>query len=120
MAGDPAAHMSDIGYNIPGGAGHDAILGTALEIATDGCNEINAVLRDIQPDNLLGNAEGHLVLDKYTGEQSGGTVNITEASGAMVIDDLMQKISTKVQVAAQLLSTANNINKTVSRIISQG
>ena len=49
-----------------------------------------------------------------------GNADIRTASGAMVIDDLMQKISTKVQVAAQLLSTANSINKTVSRIMSQG
>ena len=48
------------------------------------------------------------------------TVDISQASGAMVIDDLMQKISTKVQVAAQMLAATNNIQKTASRILSQG
>jgi len=63
--------------------------------------------------------KGGEVLWKY-GYSKGSNANITQASGAMVIDDLMQKISTKVQVASQMLSTANNINKTASRVISQG
>lgn len=105
----------------------------ALNIAGEGSNEINIVLQDIAGDNTLGN-EGSLnvsfsttdgsmtgtvqsgkdVLDIY-GYNPNTSVDITQASGAMVIDDLMQKISTKVQVAAQLLSTANNINKAVQR-----
>ena len=60
---------------------------------------------------------GKEVLDSYG---ISGEADITTAAGAMVIDDLMQKISTKVQVAAQLLSTANNIAKTASRVLSQG
>jgi len=112
-------------YNIPG-VSTDQTVGKALEVASDGCNEINSVLKDIQANNILGDDgttnngitdTGAEVLAKYNVT---GTANITQASGAMVIDDLMQKISTKVQVAAQLLSTANNINKTVSRIMSQG
>ena len=117
-----------MGYPIPV-VSNDTTVGGALEVAREGCEEINAILSDIQKDNILGNDFatsdlnpdnidcGKDVLVNYGIE---GEANITQASGAMVIDDLMQKISTKVQVAAQLLSTANNINKTASRIMSQG
>jgi hypothetical protein len=63
---------------------------------------------------------GKGVLERYGIGLDAPGISITQAAGAMVVDDLMQKISTKVQVAAQLLSTSNNINKTVSRIMSQG
>jgi len=117
-----------MGYNIPDDPNvhTDYTVGTALAVAGEGCKEINLILTDIQHDNILGNdgavdtenpASGRDVLDKYG---ILGNANITEASGAMVIDDLMQKISTEVQVAAQLLSTVNTINKTASRIMSQG
>ena len=137
-----------MGYDIPS-VSNDSVVGNALEIAGDGCDEINAILKDIQIDNILGNdvaitteasdATNHTGVetqysnDNLTGgdkiDKGGevlyqygitGEANITQASGAMVIDDLMQKISTKVQVAAQLLSTANKINQTASRIMSQG
>ena len=100
---------------------------TALDIAGQACQDINIVLRDIQgaagtgngSANVLGDcASGTAVLGKYNYLQ--GSVDITSASGAMVIDDLMQKISTSVQVAAQLLSTSNNRAKTASRILTQG
>ena len=104
------------------------IVSNALEIAGDGCNEIGLVLADVQTNNVLGDSEtsnaartvddsGRDVLDRYG---ISGNANITSASGAMVIDDLMQRISTKVQVASQMLSTANNINKSAARVISQG
>jgi hypothetical protein len=77
-------------------------------------------------NNSLDNANGQVTYAdpanvplKY-GATLTSDMNITDASGAMVIDDLMQKISTKVQVASQLLSSANNIAKTASRILSQG
>jgi len=123
-----------MGYPIPD-VSNDTTVGSALLVAKEGCMEINAILSDIQTDNVLGDkidksatstdpnnlitndGEARWVLSNYGIE---GNANITQASGAMVIDDLMQKISTKVQVAAQLLSTANNINKTASRIMSQG
>jgi hypothetical protein len=118
--------MADIG--VPSGTGQAAITTAALQIAGDGCNEIGTVLTDIQSDNVLGDkvstttandGEARAILTKY-GYSTSDNANITQASGAMVIDDLMQKISTKVQVASQMLSTANNINKTASRVISQG
>jgi hypothetical protein len=97
----------------------DQIVGKALAIASDGCLDINAVLVDIsQPDNALTGGTGS-VAEKY-GATISGSLSINTAAGAMVIDDLMQKISTKVQVAAQLLSAANNMSKTASRILSQG
>ena len=125
---------------------NDTIVQQALNIAGGACNEINLVLKDIQGGtgqgaiNVLGDSgtstgsvwnattmtftdgdgvtgSGEEVLKSYG---IGGSADITTAAGAMVIDDLMQKISTKVQVAAQLLSTANNIAKTASRVLSQG
>jgi cupin superfamily acireductone dioxygenase involved in methionine salvage len=115
--------------DIPSGTGQAAITDAALQIAGDGCSEINLVLADIQADNVLGDnvsttatandGEARPLMTKY-GYKATDNANITQASGAMVIDDLMQKISTKVQVASQMLSTANNINKTVARSISQG
>lgn len=131
-----------MGYSVNVPSTQDNIVEKAVGIASEGCNEINLVLSDIKDDSYLtGNSDtnetngasdpswkvtdtvtGHKdndVLDKY-GITLSDNLNISQASGAMVIDDLMQKISTKVQVAAQLLSSANNINKTVSRIMSQG
>jgi cupin superfamily acireductone dioxygenase involved in methionine salvage len=117
--------------DIPSGTGQAAITDAALQIAGDGCSEINLVLADIQADNVLGDdvsttattaandGQARPLMTKY-GYKATDNANITQASGAMVIDDLMQKISTKVQVASQMLSTANNINKTVARSISQG
>jgi len=128
---------------------NDTIVQQALNIAGEACNEINLVLKDIQGGtgqgaiNVLGDsgvdgtwtASTSTYVDDTaashtdginTGEEVlrsygiAGTADITTAAGAMVIDDLMQKISTKVQVAAQLLSTANNIAKTASRVLSQG
>jgi hypothetical protein len=93
----------------------DAIVQSALTIAADGVNDISTVLTDVQ-DSVL-SAGG--VRAEY-GDNSTTSLNINTAAGAMVVDDLMQKISTKVQVAAQLLSAANNINKTASRVLSQG
>lgn len=103
-----------------------AIVQSALNIAGGGSTDISTVLRDIEGDSVLGSdstasvgVSGKAVLTSY-GYASDDTANIQTASGAMVIDDLMQRISTKVQVAAQMLSTINNINKNASRVISQG
>jgi hypothetical protein len=169
------------GYNV-NCTGSDNIVQRALDIASGGTNEIEAILKDLQGGSGQGNESilgdsglgrvtvnynygwgsvsfdnvtsitqangitsitypwsggvgtsnintsniasidnpidtGRDVLNNYN---IGGNVDIKTAAGAMVIDDLMQKISTKVQVAAQLLSTANNIAKTASRIMSQG
>ena len=116
----------------------DNIVGTAVETAQEACEDISSVLMDISDDNVLGgtgfnrrpelpkpNEQDDVVTGGDVAASYGATLpstglNISEASGAMVIDDLMQKISTKVQVASQLLSTANNIAKTASRILSQG
>ena len=94
----------------------DQIVASALAISTDGCTDINTVLSDVQ-DSTLSTSD---TVPKEYGVNLQADLNISSAAGAMVVDDLMQKISTKVQVAAQLLSTANNINKTASRIMSQG
>jgi hypothetical protein len=104
----------------------DNIVSNAVIAAQDACTDISKILADIQ-DNALTGAGGATdplqgtdnVPLKY-GANLTSDMNITDASGAMVIDDLMQKISTKVQVASQLLSTANNIAKTASRVLSQG
>ena len=116
----------------------DNIVGTAVQTAQQACEDISSVLADISDDNVLGGGSiskgdpnylnpttGDVVTGGDVAASYGATLpstglNISEASGAMVIDDLMQKISTKVQVASQLLSTANNIAKTASRILSQG
>jgi hypothetical protein len=127
--------MAEGGYSIPG-VSNDSIVQKALDVAAQGVTEINSVLADIQGGTIAGDAANTLGDSGYTHEATGevvntgrevldaygvtGNVDIESAAGAMVIDDLMQKISTKVQVAAQLLSTANNINKTASRIMSQG
>jgi len=106
----------------------DTIVQSALNIAANGVSDIAAVLTDVQ-DSILSAASintepttannGGGVRTEY-GDSSAVALNINTAAGAMVVDDLMQKISTKVQVAAQLLSAANNINKTVGRTLSQG
>ena len=98
------------------------IINTALNIEQDAMDDISTVLQDVQ-DNEVGNlvltdgtTAGQDLVTEY-GYDAGTEVNITDAAGAMVVDDLMQKVSTKGQVAAQLLSTANKINQTVSRIL---
>ena len=96
------------------------IINTALNIEQDAMEDISTVLQDVQ-DNTVGDlavsgTEGQDLITEY-GYDAGTEVNITDAAGAMVVDDLMQKVSTKGQVAAQLLSTANKINQTVSRIL---
>ena len=111
---------------------------TRAQMATDATasakaanNDLTKVLTDIQTDNILGNDEvadwngttvttvssGADVLKEYGYT---GTADITTATGAMVVDDLMQKISTKVQVASQILAAANNMAKTASRVLGQG
>ena len=111
---------------IPGGTAGTDIITSAVDIAGTGSADISDVLKDIQSDSILGSdsdvdiqSKGKVVLESY-GYDSTDTADIRQASGAMVIDDLMQKISTKVQVASQMLATLNNINKTASRVISQG
>jgi hypothetical protein len=94
----------------------DVIQDGAQKMANDGVKAINEVITDISIDGILvDNAMYH----DY-GVTISGSLNISSAAGAMVIDDLMQKISTKVQVAAQLLSGNNNLTKTASRILGQG
>jgi len=113
------------GYDVPSGSSTDTIVSSALLIAQRGCDEINSVLSDIAADNSLndnvaaGSSAAGWIHANYDVNVGSG-LSTSSASGAMVVDDLMQKISTKVQVSAQLLSTANNINKTVARILSQG
>jgi hypothetical protein len=153
------------------GANTDAIVQGALQISTDACDEISAVLTDIRDGNINQNAGCSVLFGTvndgtYGSGQSGNTggtfdpanpcigatwtsagwidkggsgpaapadavpgsygvilnsdLSISTANGAMIIDDLMQKVSTKVQVAAQMLSTANTMAKTASRILSQG
>jgi len=92
-------------------------------VAGQGCADINSVLDDIKGDSKLtatnfstGTGTG---LDSY-GVKLTDNLSISSAAGAMVVDDLMQKISTKVQVAAQMLAAANNANKAATRIMSQG
>lgn len=122
----------------------DSIVEKAIGVAADGCNEIDSVLADIRTDSVLGDngitstgaheqingvdvdvthetadASGKGVLDKYHVTVGIGGISISNAAGAMVIDDLMQKISTKVQVAAQMLATSNNIAKMVARKLDQ-
>jgi hypothetical protein len=96
----------------------DNILNASLEVARDACTDLNTVLTDVQSDGKI-NDTGVAIAQKY-GYNNTSEINISTASGAMVVDDLMQKISTKVQSAAQMLSAANNINKTASRLLSQG
>lgn len=105
--------------NFSGSANTDNIVTDALNIASGTTNDISNVLTDLNQNNDVLQGAGLNVLHTYEGAGL-NSPNITDASGAMIIDDLMQKISTKVQVAAQLLSTANTINKTVSRTMSQG
>lgn len=115
---------------------YDSAVSTAINIAADGCDEINSILQDVSYESKLGDlgagsesqtpahaaadTAGAAVLTKYAISLPSGGLSINSAAGAMVVDDLMQKISTKVQVAAQLLSTANNIAKTATRIMQQG
>lgn len=105
-----------MGY-IGQGANTDAIVGQALQISSDGCAEIANLLTDITTDADIDAA--NTVAADY-GVTLSADLSVSTANGAMVIDDLMQKISTKVQVAAQMLSAANNMAKTASRILSQG
>jgi hypothetical protein len=107
--------------NIPGSSyTSDAILGSATQVAVDTEQDINGLLTSINSGTggTIG-TNGSTIAAKY-GDTVSDNLSISDASGAMVIDDLMQKMSTKVQVAAQLLSSANNIAKTASRILSQG
>ncbi len=129
----------NIGANVS-----DNMLSNAIQSATNACDDIDDITIDCL-DGTLGDGDqldktggnyydvggrpdannpNHTMLLSQVPEEygfaQGTTVDISQASGAMVIDDLMQKISTKVQVASQLLSTANNIAKTASRILSQG
>ena len=108
---------------------NSSIMTTAVAVASDGCKEIDAVLTDIRTDSVLGNDgtgtasvidTGSDVVTKYdgTGAITTAGIRIDSAAGAMVIDDLMQKISTKVQVAAQLLSTANSMAKKVMQSLA--
>jgi hypothetical protein len=99
------------------------IANTAIQVADQACQDINSVLEDIKPDSDLDSA--NYTTGSGTGVNSYGVkleapLSISSAAGAMVVDDLMQKISTKVQVAAQMLSAANNANKAATRIMSQG
>lgn len=112
----------------PSIANTDAIIDAALDISTDGCRDIATLLSDISTDAKIdvktGNVDpatmnGGDIAFEY-GAVLGESLSVSTANGAMVIDDLMQKISTKVQVAAQMLSAANNMAKTASRILSQG
>jgi hypothetical protein len=100
------------------------IIAKAVEVAGAGCNDINLVLDDIKADSklsasLFSSGTALTGLDSY-GVKLTNDLPISSAAGAMVVDDLMQKISTKVQVAAQMLAAANNANKAATRIMSQG
>jgi hypothetical protein len=98
----------------------------ATSIASTAVDEINKVIKDIASDGWVNNDvvagvanQGLTVAQGYEGTTLGNT-SIATAAGAMVIDDLMQKISTKVQVAAQILAASNNLTKTVARTVGQG
>jgi tetrahydromethanopterin S-methyltransferase subunit H len=107
-------------YGVNGLGSQDGILDAALEVARNACTDLDQVLTDVQSDGKINSDQGLSVAGKYGYSTGSGEINISTASGAMVVDDLMQKISTKVQSAAQMLSAANNINKTASRLLSQG
>jgi predicted signal transduction protein with EAL and GGDEF domain len=108
-------------YGSDGLGSQDNILNAAIHVAKIGCDELDAILTDVQPDAKINEEPGGLtVAGSYGYDKAAGEISVSTASGAMVVDDLMQKISTKVQSAAQMLSAANNINKTASRILSQG
>jgi hypothetical protein len=106
---------SDIGANLTK---------SAVEIAGTGAENIQKVLLDLQGGDSGGAMnvidQGAKSLLSQYGYSGDGTVDITKASGAMIIDDLMQKISTQVQVASQLLAGVNNMTKTASRVLTQG
>lgn len=116
--------------DVQGGANTDNIMNAALDISNQGTSDISRLLNDIEGDSKINNVgvtgstaahDGLTVMNENNYTTSSATsVDITTATGAMVIDDLMQKLSTKVQVAAQMLSSANNMAKTASRILSQG
>ena len=95
----------------------DSIVSSALTMANSGVTDIKSVLDNVQDSKLT---TGEIPAGYGVTITDANGLSINTAAGAMVVDDLMQKISTKVQVAAQLLSTANNINKNVSRALSQG
>ena len=101
---------------------YNNITSNALQVSSDGCNAISNIIADIQDDNRINETtsgkDGVGCAKRYGVVIS--DLDISTAAGAMVVDDLMQKISTEVQVAAQMLSTANNLNKTAARILSQG
>ena len=104
-------------------AGTGAVIEKAVFVANQGCTDINSVLTDIKDDSDLDAA--NYATGTGTGVNGYGVklttdLSISSAAGAMVVDDLMQKISTKVQVAAQMLSAANNANKAATRVMSQG
>jgi hypothetical protein len=124
-----------MGYEV-GPSSSDSVVQNALDTAREGVSDIDDILRDIRGNtgdvtdsgdkNVIGETyngaqtKGGEVMDSYGVHVGTGGLQINSAAGAMVVDDLMQKISTKVQVAAQLLSATNNMNKTASRIMSQG
>ena len=133
-----------INFN-PTASSAEGTVAQALSIAQNVGDDIKDVLDDIQPDSKINDranlgwdsasgleaankygydlTEPNVTIDPVTGHpvfNDGAVVDISQASGAMVVDDLMQKMSTKVQVAAQMLAGANNIQKTASRILSQG
>ncbi|MFC1560002.1 hypothetical protein ACFL4F_02725 [Candidatus Margulisiibacteriota bacterium] len=126
------------GYSVPQGSTPDSITGAALRVAVAGCTEIDAVLADISSDNSLNDSvffndansnqiqdageatikDAGWINDQYGINVNGG-LDTSSAAGAMVVDDLMQKISTKVQVAAQLLATSNKMGQMVQNLINQ-
>ncbi len=100
------------------------ILDNALTVAGDGVDDIAHVLADVEANGGKinnGNGQSGLTVAHNHGlDTSVPEIDISTAAGAMVVDDLMQKISTEVQTASQMLSAANNLTKTASRILSQG
>jgi hypothetical protein len=111
-------------YDVNTGTTGGDIISAAVTVAGQGCADIKSVLDDIKLDSDLdkvnfSTGSGTSGTDSY-GVKLDSDLSISSAAGAMVVDDLMQKISTKVQVAAQMLSAANNANKAATRVMSQG
>lgn len=94
-----------------------SVVTEALETAGNACDLITTLVTDVQ-DGKINDTTGQIfTAENGYGDASLAGTSINTAAGAMLIDDLMQKISTKVQVAAQLLATFNRLQKEVTRAL---
>jgi len=96
--------------------GTQNVIKGALDMAINAGSAITALVTDVTLDGDIDTIPANCGYDTATATSLTGT-SIDTAAGAMLIDDLMQKISTKVQVAAQLLATENRLQKEVTRAL---